>query len=232
VTTSPSAIRILVCAAAVGLLAACSSSKPVKVVTLTVPATKPAASPSTPSTTTGADGSGSAAPGTPTGTTSQLTTLSGTCDTLLPDYAISQAIGGVQIAGTDAFVVGKAEPGIGRIGYLNCRYGVTGTGAAAKPKIEVGISLYSTAEQAASRIRATADDYTGHGATASQTPVNGQTATMLTDGAGAGYDVPLLVVSSGQRTVAVGVADSLASGAKAPSYAAAIATLALRRTGG
>lgn len=145
---------------------------------------------------------------------------------------MSEAIGGASLAGTTAFVVGQPEPDIGRVAYLNCRYGVTGTGTAATPKIEIGISLYDSAAHATARITATVDDYTAHGATATDTTVDSLTATMLTGGVGAGYDVPLLVVASGQRTVAVSVASSVATGDKAVSDATALANLALHRTGG
>jgi hypothetical protein len=161
-----------------------------------------------------------------------LTKLDGTCDTLLPDYSISQAVGGDQLAGTEAFVVGKPDPAIARLGYLNCRYGLTGAGAAATAKIEIGISLYATPAKAAARLSATVDDYTAHGATGAPATVDGRRATMLTGGAGPDYDVPLLVVAAGQRTVAVNVAPGVATGAKATADATALATLALHRTGG
>lgn len=161
-----------------------------------------------------------------------MTKLSGTCDTLLPDSSINAVIGGPPLAGIDSFVVGRPEPTIGRLAYLNCRYGVTGTGANAKAKVEIGISLYSSADKASSRVAATVDDYTAHGASGQQSTVDGQSATMLTGGVGAGYEDPLLVVASGQRTVAVNVAASVASGQKATDDAASLATLALKGTGG
>jgi hypothetical protein len=208
------------------LVAGCSSSSPTqagRVVTVTVP---PSSSSVVARPTT------SSANRTPTPhPTIHLTRLKGTCDTLLPDDVIIQSIGGT-LAGVDAFVVGAAESAIGRIGYLNCRYGVTGTGNAATPKIEIGISLYATAARAAARISATVDDYTAHGATAAATSVNGLPGTNLTGGVGTGYDVPVLVVSSGQRTVAVSVGSGVATGAKATSDAIQLATLALNRTGG
>jgi hypothetical protein len=225
-------IRLAACVAALGLLSACSSGKPGSVVTITVPpSNRTSDSPGTGSTSSGS-GTASSTTGTPSGTPSRLTKLTGTCDTLLPDYSISQAVGGSQLAGIDTFVVGTPDPAIGRLAYLNCRYGVTGTGAAAKAKIEIGISLYSAAEQAASRIAATVADYTAHGAAGAATTVNGQNATMLTGGVGVGYDLPLLVVASGQRTVAVNVAPAVGTGAKATTDASALATLALKRTGG
>jgi hypothetical protein len=220
-------IRFVVSVAALGLAAACSSGKPQRVVTVTVAPTHHSSSTVSASTSPSATGRPSA-----TGSATRVTKLSGTCDTLLPDYSISQAVRGSQLAGTDAFVIGTPDPRIGRLGYLNCRYGVTGTGAAAKTKIEVGISLYSTAEKAAARVASTSADYQAHGASGQPTTVDGQKATVLSGGVGAGYDQPLLVVASGQRTVAVNVAPSVAIGPQATQDAVAIATLALKRTGG
>jgi hypothetical protein len=202
------------------LLAACSSGKPTRVVTITT----------TPTTPAGA-GTGSVT-SKPSHPVTRRTKLSGTCESLLPDYTVTQALGRGPISGTDAFVVGKPEPDIGRIGYLNCRYGVTGKGASATPKIEIGISLYATPAKAAVRIPATVDDYTAHGATATDTTVGGHPAKLVTGGAGAGYDVPLLVVASGQRTVAVSISTAVATGAAVAGDARKLAALALRRTGG
>ena len=218
-------------AAAVGLVAAtvsCSSSGPVTVVTVTTTPTPPAAPGSASGTSSGppgASGAGSASP-------PPLTRFPGTCDSLLPDYSVTQALGGGQLAGTDMFVVGRPEPNIGRLAYLNCRYGVTGSGASAKPKVEIGVSLYRSAGQARTRLTGTVDDYTSHGATATETQVGAVNGTLLRGGSGAGYTVPLLVAASGQRTVAVGVDPAVATGAKATADATALAQLALQRTGG
>jgi hypothetical protein len=161
-----------------------------------------------------------------------LTKLSGTCDTLLPDADVEDALGGPLPTGADSFVVGVPERSIGRVAYVNCRYGLTGRGAAAMPAVEIGISLYGTAAQAAARISATADDYATHGATRRDTTAAGHPATLLTGGSGVGYDVTLLVVAFGQRTVAVSIGSALATGTKATHDATALAALALRRTAG
>jgi hypothetical protein len=217
------ALRLLAGAAVLGLVAACSSAKPQRVVTVTVPPSPRTSAPTGTGTPTVRP---STTPGRP------LTKLSGTCDTLLPDTSISAVIGGPPLAGIDAFVVGRPEPAIGRLASLNCRYGVTGAGATAKAKIEIGINLYSSTDNAASRIAATVDDYTAHGASGQPTTVDGQSATMLSGGVGPDYADPLLVVASGQRTVAVTVTPSVASGQKATDDAASLATLALKGTGG
>lgn len=214
-------VRRAACLVLLASLAACTSSKPARVVTVT--ASPSAAQPGTPSATP-------STPSTPVPTTSAMTRFKGSCDTLLPDPSVDDAIGVASLPGTDAFVVGKAESDIHRLAYLNCRYGVTGKGSAAKPAIEIGVSLYATAHDAATRITATVDDYTAHGASASDEKVGALAASLLTGGVGDGYNVPTLVVASGQRTVAVSVAGSVATGAKATTDATSLAALTLRRT--
>ncbi len=219
-------VRLGGCLVCVGLLAGCVSSKPTTVVTVTRTSSPAGSSPATtrPPTTSAVTS--------PSPTFTHMTKLNGTCDTLLKDAAVYDAAGVAGLPGNDAFVVGAPDPTISRVAYLNCRYGVTGRGTAATPAIEIGISLYTTDAKAAARISATVDDYTAHGASASDVAVNGLTATMLTGGVGDGYDVALLVVAAGQRTVAVSVDSSVAKGAKALTSATALAALALNRTGG
>jgi hypothetical protein len=214
--------RIAVCIVALGSIAACSSStEPGGVVTITrtrTPSTPPPSPSSKPTPTPSP--------------TKHLTRFPGTCDDLLPDGDVIAALGGKELPGTDAFVVGLPEKDIGRIGYLNCRYGVTGNGAAATPKVEIGVSLYGTPTQASRRIKATVDDYTNHGATSTAVTVDGRPGTLLTGGSGAGYGEPLLVAAAGQRTVAVNLAAAVATGATAAKDATALAALALQRTDG
>jgi hypothetical protein len=216
-----------VCAVALVALAGCTSRHPGGTVTVTVTPTR--------SSSAALPGSGapteSAASSSTRPTASRMTTLPATCDAL-PTSAISNAIGGTAIKGAEAFVIGAAEKDIGRLTYLNCRYGVTGSGDAAEPKIEVGVSLYATPAAAAKRSTATIDDYTTHGATGSPVRVGTAAGTILTGGSGAGYDAPLLVLASGQRTVAVTITSAIATGAAATKDATAVAKLALDRTGG
>jgi hypothetical protein len=154
--------------------------------------------------------------------------LSGNCDSLLPQVDVEDTMG-VRFKGKTAFVVGVPEKNIGRLGYLNCRYGLT-AGAGATPEAEIGVSLYNTPDQARKRLAGTIDDYRGHGATPSAATVSGMDATLLVGGSGAGYDVPLLVVASGQRTVAVSVVEKLLAPSKQGAVMAKVAALALRRT--
>jgi hypothetical protein len=154
--------------------------------------------------------------------------LSGTCDSLLPQVDVEDIMG-VRFAGKPAYVVGVPEKNIGRLGYLNCRYGLS-AGAGAVPDAEIGISLYDTPNQAQTRLAGTIDDYRSHGATQSAATVLGMDGTLLVGGSGAGYDVPLLVVASGQRTVAVSVVDKLLAPERRGAVMAKVAALALRRT--
>jgi hypothetical protein len=154
--------------------------------------------------------------------------LSGNCDSLLPQVDVEQTMG-VRFAGKTAFVVGVPEKNIGRLGYLNCRYGLSGS-AAATPATEIGVSLYETPQQAQKRLAGTIDDYRSHGATQTPATVSGVEGTLLVGGSGAGYDVPLLVVASGQRTVAVSVVDQLLAPSKRGAVMAKVAALAMQRT--
>jgi hypothetical protein len=215
------------------LLAACSTAHhPARVVTVTVSRSNPAPSPSSSSASASASSTSTASAGAgPSGQAQpgSVTKLAGTCDSALPDYTVEHALGDVSLPGKHVFVVGKPARDIGRLAYLNCRYGVT-SDAPATPKIEIGVSLYATRTDAATRISATVDDYTAHGATSADTTVAGSPATMLTGGTGPGYTVPLLVVASGQRTVAVSIDPSLANAAKITADAVQLAKVALQRT--
>lgn len=158
-----------------------------------------------------------------------LTTLGATCDSDLTVYDVQNAVGHT-IKGRTAFVRGVAEPDIGRLTYLNCRYGITS--AAAAPGLEVGVSLYATAAKAAARITATVSDYENHGATGTPVTVDGVAATLLQGGAGSDYSVPTLVLASGQRTVAVSATATVVPTADRTKDLTAVAALALTRTGG
>ncbi|MCW2657342.1 MAG: hypothetical protein JWR06_1535 [Jatrophihabitans sp.] len=160
-----------------------------------------------------------------------MTKLPGTCDTLLPLSIVDAALGG-PVTGRTAFVVGLPEKDIGRLSYLNCRYGLPGGAAQATPKVEIGVSLYRTSALAARRIPATVGDYVAHGSSESAATVGGKPATILVGGRGSGYASPTIVMVSGQRTIAISVAAALAPAAKRTKTLAALAELAMNRTGG
>ena len=189
--------------------------------TVTVTPTQPTATASgTPSTNSGASSSPAAIP------TAHQTTFPGTCDDLLPLSAVEGALGRA-MNGLTAFVVGLPEADIGRISYLNCRYGLASAQAA--PLLEIGVSLYRTPAQAAARIPATVADYANHNATSAPVQIAGATGSLLTGGTGAGYTDPTLVAAAGQRTVAITLA---AKATTDPTKdLTALATLALTATG-
>lgn len=159
-------------------------------------------------------------------TSAVLAKLPGSCDDMLPLPVVENALNR-NVPGLTAFVVGVAEPDIHRLGYVNCRYGLAT--AQSPPAIEIGISLYRTAADAAARIPATVDDFTAHGATASDTTVSGAPAQLLTGGSGAGYG-PTIVLASGQRTVAVTLAPSATRNSRGDLTT--LAALALQRSAG
>jgi hypothetical protein len=173
----------------------------------------------------------SAASSTPPSTSAPArlaTKLRGTCDTLLPQVEVEDLMG-THFVGKNAYVVGVPEKNIGRLAYINCRYGlgVSGKGA---PSVEVGISLYKSPAQAQKRLDGTVQDYRDHGATPASATVAGGEATMLGGGMAGGYDVPLLVVGADQRTVAVSVAPNLLAAGQRQAAMEKLAALALQRT--
>jgi hypothetical protein len=134
----------------------------------------------------------------------------------------------IHFVGRNAYVVGVPEKNVSRLAYLNCRYGLGASGRGT-PAVEVGISLYASPDQARRRLTGTIGDYREHGAQQTSTTVAGLDATMLV-GTTRGYDVPLLVLASGQRTVAVSVAANALPSSRLEPAMVKVAALALQRT--
>ncbi|MDQ6851983.1 MAG: hypothetical protein M3070_18995 [Actinomycetota bacterium] len=151
--------------------------------------------------------------------------LPGTCSDLLPAAIVDNTVN-TTLHGKTSFVVGTPDRSIARVGYLNCRFGVT---TAPVPAVEIGVSLYKNAARAAARINATVTDFGNHGASAKKVRVGAVPATILTGGNGTGYDVPTLVLSFGQRTVAVSVSSRMPAANRTKNLTA-LAALALKRT--
>ena len=213
-------------------LAACKGKTTVggtTVVTVTqaAPSPSPTSSSATSSgatagaSSTGAGGTSTAGPA-PTG----MTKLPGRCETLLGPAAVADAIGRA-IKGKTAFVVGTPDKTTGRVGYVNCRYGIAKD--VDDPGLEIGVSLYKTPGQANARIPLTITDFENNSATATKTTVNGVAATMLTGGTTAGYG-PSIVLSYGQRTIAVTFRDGEVTAADMDKDLVALAALAISRT--
>ncbi|HEX2903528.1 MAG TPA: hypothetical protein VHO01_08740 [Jatrophihabitans sp.] len=133
-------------------------------------------------------------------------TLGGQCDDLLPVSTVDEALGR-PVIGSTAFIRGIAEPNIGRLTYLNCKYGIP-KAVKGRPapvaQLEIGVSLYKSLAQAQTRVQGTVDDYRSHGAAPQQLPVGEAQATLLT-----GYGLPTLVVADGPRTVAISISPAL-----------------------
>lgn len=142
----------------------------------------------------------------PTAAATGEPSLGGRCEDLLPVGTVNIALRRT-VVGRTAFVLGVAEPDIGRLTYLNCRYGlatpVKGK-PAPEPLVEVGISLYHSSAQADRRIQATVEYYRAHGAADRAVRVGAGQGTLLT-----GFGLPTLAVAAGPRTVAVTVSPKL-----------------------
>jgi hypothetical protein len=205
-------------AGALLILAACTQDKVGPTQYVTVAAPPP--SPSRPATSTPpAQSKPAPAP--------TMHKLPGGCENLLPTGAVIDALGR-KVGGRTAFVVGEPDPTIGRVGYINCRYGVSAR-QAADPKIEIGVSLYKTPKKAAARLQPTIDDYTHHAAKAAKATVAGYPATVLTGGVGTGYG-PTVVLALGQRTIAVSLRPDAFAASTVDHDLTALAALAAHRT--
>ncbi len=206
--------------AGVLLLSGCTQAKPNAAGSDSVSASSPAASSSSkppPST--------SAKPS-PTPTVKVPPTLGGRCEDVLPVSTVNIALRRT-VVGRTAFVLGVAEPDIGRLTYLNCRYGLSAPvkgKPAPVPLVEIGISLYNSPAQAARRVQGTIEDYRSHGASDRAIRVGSTPGTLLT-----GYGYPTVVASAGPRTVAVTVSPKLVS-ARSPGELVALAKAALDAT--
>jgi hypothetical protein len=147
-----------------------------------------------------ASGSTSAAP-TPTPTPNLPTG----CDELLPFTDLDQALGR-PLFGETRYVLGVAQPSIGRTGRVTCQYGLARGGRGPAP-VEVGVSTYKDAESATQRVAATVAALRA-GATSQTTgTVAGQPATVL-----GGRTGSTAVLAQGNRTVAVSVLRAVGGG--------------------
>ena len=141
---------------------------------------------------------GSAAAPTPTPTPN----LPGGCDQMLPFTDLDHALGR-PLFGPSRYVLGVAEPSIGRTGRVTCQFGLqpNGHGAAA---LEVGVSTYKDADSANERVAATVAALRSTATSQRSATVAGQQAVLI----GTKKDNNL-VVAQGDRTVAVTIARTL-----------------------
>ncbi|MGI8665037.1 MAG: hypothetical protein ACR2N4_03245 [Jatrophihabitans sp.] len=170
--------------------------------------------------------SSSTATASPSPSVTGTPSLGGRCDGLLPVSTVDEALGR-PVIGKTAFVLGVAEPNIGRLTYLNCRYGLA-TAVKGKPApvpaVEIGVSLYKSEAQASQRVQGTVQDYRSHGSSQQDAAVGQYSASILL-----GYGAPTIVVAAGPRTVAITVVANLI--AAAPTSAlVALAKAALDAT--
>jgi hypothetical protein len=124
------------------------------------------------------------------------------CDQLLPFTDLDQALGR-PLFGQSRYVLGVAEPAIGRTGRVTCQYGLAANGGG-PPMLEVGVSTYTDADSAKDRVAATVNALRAGALSQKTATVAGQQATMI--GTKADYN---LVVASDDRTVAITVSRRL-----------------------
>lgn len=154
----------------------------------------------------GSGGSSGSSAATSSASPTKAASLGARCGEIFSVSGVNSAIGRA-VVGKTSDVLGVPEPNIRRLAYLNCRFGIPATVAgkpAPEPQVEIGISLYDSAQQAKSRVQGTVDGYLSQGSSQQATVVDQYPATVLY-----GRGSPTLVVAAGPRTVAVTVAAKL-----------------------
>jgi hypothetical protein len=149
--------------------------------------------------------------------------LPGGCDQMLPFTDLDQALGR-PLFGQSRFVLGVAQPAIGRTGRVTCQYGLAANGRG-PALLEVGVSTYKDAGSATSRVSATVAALRSAATSQKTATVAGQQATMI--GTKSDYN---LVVAQGDRTVAVTLSRKL-TGVKLDNAAVAVAERVLANWG-
>ena len=124
------------------------------------------------------------------------------CDQMLPFTDLDQALGR-PLFGSSRYVLGVAEPSIGRTGRVTCQFGLQPNGGGAAP-LEVGVSTYKDADSANERVAATVAALRSTATSQRGATVAGQQAVLI----GTKKDNNL-VVAQGDRTVAVTIARTL-----------------------
>ena len=120
------------------------------------------------------------------------------------------------------------ESGGQEVDRIERRTGVGGPDGRPSFALSAADTRHLLRAHAQARVRGTVYDYLYNSATESTRTVAGQHAVLLGNGIGPGYDVPLLVLAAGQRTIAVSIAGTSATRWRAMT---ALTALALARTG-
>jgi hypothetical protein len=121
---------------------------------------------------------------------------------MLPFTDLDHALGR-PLFGPSRYVVGVAEPSIGRTGRVTCQFGLPPNGRGTAP-LEVGVSTYKDVASASERVAATVAALRATATSQRNAAVAGQQAVLI----GTKTD-DNLVVAQGNRTVAVTIARTL-----------------------
>jgi hypothetical protein len=138
------------------------------------------------------------ATGSTTPSASPTPVLPGGCDEVLPFTDLDQALGR-PLFGSSRYVLGVAQPSIGRTGRVTCQYGLAPNGKGGAP-VEVGMSTYRDAASATERVEATVAGLRSGATSQAVATVAGQPATVI--GSKTAFTA---VLAQGDRTLAVTV---------------------------
>jgi hypothetical protein len=151
--------------------------------------------------------------------------LPATCADLLTVSEVNEALG-VRLPGTSTYLLGQAEPGVGRTGRVTCGYGVTpatGTAGASDPLLQVTVATYTDTASAAVRLELAAESGRAAGAVVEDAVVPGTDAVLV-----AGPADTTLVAVVAARTYVVTLVPGLLD---APGTRTALTALAVAAAG-
>lgn len=161
-------------------------------------------------------------PSTTAPTTSAAPVLPTNCAAMIPGNQLDATVG-TAISATVNHVIGEPIPNIGRTGRSTCSYGTPVGGVY---PLEISLSSYGDAAQAAARVTATVTDGEQQGIGSTAVPAGGVDASYIPLPTGG-----LVVAAAGIYAVAVTMAPSLVPANQVAAKAAAIAGTVLAGAG-
>lgn len=142
------------------------------------------------------------------------------CATLASAEDVANAVGRT-FPGAPKEVAGNADQGIGRIGRIDCYYGLAAGRPTTEAPITIGLATYVDDKAAEARVTSTVNAEIGTGAPATKVNVGREQATLLTG------TRPTLVGRYGSTTVVVSVARDVMDAGRVGKVLSRLADLAL-----
>jgi hypothetical protein len=155
-------------------------------------------------------------------TTAAAPVLPANCAAMIPGNQLDATVG-VPVSSVVDVVNGEALADIGRTGRITCRYGAP---AGNSYPLEISLTSYASAQQAAHRVTVTVTDAEQQGVGSTTVPAGGVDGSFIPFPAGG-----LVVASSGIYSVAVTMAPTLVPADQVAAKTGALAGIVLAAAG-